>query len=366
MHNAELSPRLIFWELTSGCNLRCIHCRASAQPERGPDEVTAEEAFQVIDQITAFSRPILILTGGEPLYHPDVFTIASYATRQGLRVALATNGTLVDERTALAIRQAGISRVSISLDGPDAVTHDTFRGLSGAFSAAIRGLQLLRERGGISLQVNTTVARHNVEQLPQMLDLCLRLGVDAFHLFLLVPVGCGLEVAEEQEVSPEEYEKTLNWLYDHQFGREAAGIELKATCAPHYFRVIRQRAKRDGSKVTRETHGMAAMTKGCLAGTGVCFISSTGRVQPCGYLPIEAGNVRITPFQTIWEEAEVFRELRRPDILSGKCGICEYRTLCMGCRARAFGTTVDPFSEEPYCIYEPVAMRRQATGVIHA
>lgn len=343
-----------------------MHCRASAQLGRAPDELPSERIFGIVDEVSSFSRPILVLTGGEPLLHPDVFPIASHATGKGLKVALATNGTLVDERTALEIARAGISRVSISLDGPTPAIHDSFRGVSGAFSDTLSGFQTLKERGGVSLQINTTVVRHNVDRLPEMLDLCMRLGADAFHIFLLVPVGCGLEVADEQEISPDDYEKVLNWMYDHQFGRESTGIELKATCAPHYFRVIRQRAKKDGVRINKDSHGMAALTKGCLAGTGVCFVSSRGRVQPCGYLPIEAGNVRETSFRSIWEQAPIFARLRQADSLTGKCGLCEFRSVCMGCRARAFGTTGDAFGEEPYCNYVPGGRRTQEMETANA
>lgn len=341
--------RLLFWELTTGCNLSCIHCRAVAQPGRAPDELSTEEAKGIIDQLVAFAQPILILTGGEPLYRPDVFEIASYATSKGLRVALATNGTLVTDSVARRIVEAGLKRVSISLDGGKAETHDTFRGLKGSFAAALAGFENLK-RHGMSLQFNTTIARHNADEVEDVLDLALRLGADALHIFMLVPVGCGLQIASSEMLPARDYERILDWFY--RKSREV-GIELKATCAPHYFRIMYQRAREAGIRVTRETHGMAAMTKGCLAGTGVCFLSHKGRVQPCGYLPVEAGDVRKEPFRQIWEESLLFQELRDPDLLKGKCGICEYKTVCEGCRARAFAEKGDYLEEEPYCIYVP-------------
>src|SRR5215470_15918656 len=234
---SENKPRLIFWEVTKGCNLRCIHCRASATELSSPNDLPTKTALGIIDQIAEAANPILVLSGGEPLYRSDIFQLARYATDKGLRVALATNGTLVTKEVARMIVDAGVKRVSISLDGADALTHDTFRGIPGAFDAAVYGLRNLKSLG-MSVQINMTIARHNARQLPQVLELAKALGADALHTFLLVPVGCGVDIAAEQMVAPEEYEETLNWFYDQSLKGE---IELKATCAPHYFRVARQR-----------------------------------------------------------------------------------------------------------------------------
>jgi radical SAM protein with 4Fe4S-binding SPASM domain len=292
---------------------------------------------------------------------------------------------------ARKILDSGVRRVSISLDGADASTHDAFRAMPGAFDAALRGFQNLRELG-MSLQINMTIARHNAHQLPAVLELAKEIGADALHTFLLVPVGCGVEIASEQMVPAEKYEEILNWFYDRSL---EGGIELKATCAPHYFRVVRQRRaaeRRLASQVSREAgapatggtkdsigptemtmpgstgialhphavkhgsghpDGMNAMTKGCLAGTGVCFISHRGEVYPCGYLPVLAGDLNKQSFAEIWENARVFQELRNTDNLKGKCGCCEFRNICLGCRARAFAATGDYLDEEPFCIYQP-------------
>jgi AdoMet-dependent heme synthase len=396
---ANGKARLIFWEVTKGCNLRCIHCRATATELSSPSDLSTAKALTIIDQIIASASPILVLSGGEPLYRSDIFQLARYATDKGLRVALATNGTLVTKEVARMIVDAGVKRVSISLDGADAVTHDSFRGIPGAFEAAAYGLRNLKSLG-MSVQINMTIARHNAHQLPQVFELAKQLGADALHTFLLVPVGCGVDIAAEQMVPPEEYEKMLNWFYDRSL---EGGIELKATCAPHYFRVVRQRraaehisaqaaarvkaAAVDGSQVPaigpadilmpgstgivlrpsadlRVGHpgnghsgghpsDMNAMTKGCLAGTGVCFISHEGEVFPCGYLPVIAGDLRKQTFADIWDNAEVFRQLRQPDNLKGKCGCCEFRNVCMGCRARAYAATGDFLDEEPFCVYQP-------------
>jgi radical SAM protein with 4Fe4S-binding SPASM domain len=395
-HNGENKARLVFWEVTKGCNLRCIHCRATATELSSPTDLPTRAALGIIDQIAAAANPILVLSGGEPLYRSDIFQLARYATDKGLRVALATNGTLVTKDIARMIVDAGVRRVSISLDGADAATHDAFRGIPGAFDAAVHGLRNLKALG-MSVQINMTIARHNAHQLPSVLQLARNLGADALHTFLLVPVGCGVDIAASQMVPPEEYERMLNWFYDQSL---TGGIELKATCAPHYFRVARQRRAADRRAAAQLTNistlapetspqpssigptdmtmpgstGMAikpqgighavghagghpsdlnAMTKGCLAGTGVCFISHEGEVYPCGYLPVIAGDLRKQTFSDIWENSEVFHELRDTNNLKGKCGCCEFRNVCMGCRARAYAATGDFMDEEPFCVYEP-------------
>ena len=394
----EFKPRLIFWEVTKGCNLRCIHCRATATELSSPTDLPTGRALDIIKQIADFGNPILVLSGGEPLYRADIFDLARFATQRGLRVALATNGTLVTKPVAKKIVESGVKRVSISLDGADALTHDTFRGIPGAFEAAIYGMRNLQELG-MSVQINTTIARHNAHQLPDVLEMARSLGADALHTFLLVPVGCGVDIANEQMVPPEEYERMLNWFYDRS---KDGDIELKATCAPHYFRVVRQRRAEErkeaaaaaggdyravehgpaigptdmampgsdaiifkpkgnhtghptghpGGQPGGHPDGMNAMTKGCLAGTGVCFISHEGEIFPCGYLPALAGDLRKQPFSEIWNDSKVFAQLRH-DPLEGKCGCCEFRNVCMGCRARAFAATGNMMSEEPFCVYQP-------------
>ncbi|WP_245590427.1 heme b synthase [Aneurinibacillus terranovensis] len=349
MKNKKNQLRLIFWELTEGCNLKCVHCRATAQPQRNPDELSTEEAFRMIDEIAGFANPIIILTGGEPLYRPDIFEIAGYATSKGLRIALASNGTLINEEMAKKIKKAGVQRVSISLDGARQETHDQFRGIHGAFQTALNGARHLVNQG-VPIQFNTTITTHNVQEIEQVMQLALDEKATALHLFMLVPVGCGAQLSATQMIPAAEYERVLNWFYDQSL---KVPLELKATCAPHYFRIMRQRAKAEGIQVTSKTHGMAAMTKGCLAGTGVCFLSHKGIVQPCGYLPVEAGNIRRQTIQEIWEGSEIFSQLRDTANLKGKCGICEYRNVCEGCRARAYGMTGDLLAEEPFCIYQP-------------
>lgn len=364
-------PRLVFWELTKGCNLRCIHCRASATELCSPEDLPTLECVRIIDELAEYAPLILVLSGGEPLYRADVFELARHATQRGLRVALATNGTLVDESIARQIRDSGVVRVAVSLDGPDAPTHDAFRGIPGAFDRAINGLRLIQQ-AGISVQINTTVARHNAARLSETLALARRLGVDAFHLFLLVPVGCGVEIVERQMVEAREYKRILNWLYEQMYGER---MELKATCSPHFFRVVRQRRaslRRRGEPLPElpameHRHGSAAgpalnaMTRGCLAGSGVCFISHQGQVYPCGYLPVEAGDLRTQQFTEVWEGSPLFASLQDVEKLQGKCGVCEFSRVCTGCRARAYGYSGDFFAEEPFCAYEPAGHYRRRT-----
>jgi AdoMet-dependent heme synthase len=346
-------PRLVFWELTKKCNLNCIHCRAESENSQYEGELVLDEIRSVIDDIADHYSPIMVLTGGEPLYRPDIFEIASYAGERGLKTALATNGTLIDRETAGKIRGAGIRRVSVSLDGSSPESHDGFRGIDGSFANALRGIDFLRA-AGVEFQINTTISRRNVAEIEDIMKLAERLGAKALHIFMLVPVGCGVEIAESEMISKEKYEEVLNWFYDKS--RETA-LELKATCAPHYYRIMRQRARQEGRTITFESDGMAAMTRGCLAGTGVCFISHRGDVQPCGYLPLVVGNVRQRQFHDIWENAEAFKSLRDLGNLSGKCGLCEFKAFCAGCRARAYYESGDYMTDEPYCAYTPVRAR---------
>lgn len=356
-------PRLIFWELTQGCNLACKHCRAEAQPERAPDELTLEQCKSVIDDITSDYKPVLILTGGEPLYRPDIYEIAAYANEKGARVCLASNGTLIDDSIAARLKEVGIRRVAISLDGATPEVHDNFRGIPGSMDAALLGAEAVK-RAGIEIQFNITVAQHNKDQIPAIIQLAEEKGADAAHLFVLVPVGCGVQIAAREMLPAEEVEAVLEYLYALS---ERTPIEVRATCAPQYHRIMRQkggagaiaRARVSAEAALGNRHpghipgNRAAGSKGCLAGSGVCFISHTGVVQPCGYLPMAAGSVVRQPFKEIWEESELFNQLRDPDLLGGKCGECEYRVACSGCRARAYYEYGHFLAEEPYCSYEP-------------
>ncbi len=343
--------RLVFWELTARCNLACKHCRAEAQNHAVAGELSTEDVIQVARDIRDCGDPIIILTGGEPLVRTDILDIARCCSGIFTRVAMATNGTLVDDAMARGIADSGIQRVSISLDGASAATHDNFRGLPGSFDATLRGFDALR-RAGVSVQVNVTVSRYNAAELGGILKLALDRGADAFHVFVLVPVGCGAELSADVRLPPDEMERVLRWLFDKSL--ELRGrVHVKATCAPQYYRIMREVSRERGLKLETTGHGMQAMTRGCLAGSAVCFISRTGDVQPCGYLPLCVGNVRKTRFGDIWKESKAFEALRDPGQLKGKCHSCGYRKVCAGCRARSYAATTDFLGEDPDCAYLP-------------
>ncbi|MBI4598562.1 MAG: radical SAM protein [Candidatus Omnitrophica bacterium] len=348
-------PRLVFWETTTGCNLECRHCRrlevAKALSRR---DMTAEQVKRhLIDGLLGVGRPVLVCSGGEPLMRRDLFELAAYAKSRELPIALATNGTLVDDATADRIIASGFERVSISLDGAQANTHDTFRQQQGAFDGAVRGIQRLRARG-MGLQVNTTVTLHNIQELEAIYQRVVELGVEAWHVFMFVPVGCGLTIPAEQQLASEQYETVLHWLFERAMEQR---IFVRATCAPQYYRILAQ--SRSIGKLQRLSK-FSTLTKGCLAGTGICFVSHTGEVFPCGYLPLSSGNITRTPFSDIWHQSAIFEALRDPEDLGGKCGACEYKRVCGGCRARAYAATGNYLTEEPCCAYSPSVAQASA------
>jgi heme b synthase len=351
-HASRLTPhplRMIAWELTRSCNLACVHCRASAEHGPFPGELSTEECLRVMDEIASISKPVIILTGGEPLLRTDIFDIARYGENKGFRMVMATNGTLITEEMVEKMKSAGIQRISISLDGPDAETHDAFRKVKGAFEGSLQGIDIAK-KNGLQFQINTTVTQANLHLIADLLHLAVDLGAAAHHIFLLVPTGRGKDL-KDQEISALDYEKTLHWFCEQT---DQVPLQLKATCAPHYYRIIRQRAKKEGKKMFHQKEGLDAMTRGCLGGISFCFISHVGQVQPCGYLELNCGNIRERPFREIWSTSEVFQNLRNTDGYRGKCGRCEFRKVCGGCRARAYEISGDYMAEEPYCIYEPI------------
>jgi len=331
-------PRLIALEVTRRCNLHCIHCRALAGAEGVPDELTTEEITGLFDEIAGRIRPIIILTGGEPLLRDDIFEIARYGTDLGFHMTLAPNGTLMDETVARRMIDAGIKRIGISLDGATPEVHDAFRDMPGAFAGAMKGIAAARA-AGLPFQINTSVTALNVDELPKVHELARELGAVAHHIFMLVRVGRGRDL--DAEVPPDRQEKVLNWLYERH--REGL-IRVRATCAPHYYRILTRRAADEGT---------AAVTRGCLAGRHFVFVSSTGHVQPCGYLDLDCGSIREKGFWEIWDASPVLQDLRDDGKLRGKCGVCDYRKVCGGCRARAYAATGDYLAEEPACLYKP-------------
>jgi heme b synthase len=363
MTNVTPGPHIVAWESTVACNLACVHCRASAQTMPEPDELATEEVFGLIDQLAAWSRPIFVISGGEPLMRPDIYEIAAYGTQRGLRVAVSPNGTLLTAGAVDKLIDAGVKRISVSIDGSTAARHDAIRGVAGAFDAAMEGLARCRQ-AGLGFQLNTTVMRQTRDDLRATRDLAVRIGAEAWHLFMLVPTGRG---KIDDEVSPEEYEATLHEIYTMT---RHSPIPIRVTCGPHFMRIAAQNRRHDREQPNLvrprgggNSHGgghpgghhdsLDRTTRGCLAGDGYCFISYRGDVTPCGYFPVVAGNIREQPFREIYLESELFCALRDLESYGGKCGRCEFLRVCGGCRARAYSLTGDYLAEEPYCIYQP-------------
>jgi radical SAM protein with 4Fe4S-binding SPASM domain len=360
--------RLLFWESTIRCNLSCAHCRRIASDEAFGSDLTTAQAGHLIDQLAQLGRqqdmmPILVFSGGEPLCRGDLFELIHEARSKGVTCALATNGTLIDETVAAKIKASGVERVSVSLDGATAEVHNKLRKLEGSFEAAVKGVGHLR-KCGVPFQINMTVTRCNAHQLDDIFALAKQLGAVAVHLFMLVPVGCGEEFAEGDMLSADEYEQLLKHIAGIE---QTGGLEVKVTCGPHYERVIREEKKaaaasgKPGSPHAEPSscpgreagpqHG--PMSKGCLAGLGVLFVGHSGDVFPCGYLPVHCGNVLQTPLVEIWKNSADLAMMRDPQQLKGKCGVCGYRAVCGGCRARAFAATGDYMEAEPMCLYTP-------------
>ncbi len=353
------NPFIVFWEVTRACALACRHCRAVAQPKRHPQELTTAEGEALIDQIASMGRPLLVITGGDPMMRPDLVHLIDHATRKGLRVSLAPSATRLVTRQALErARDAGLVRVSISLDGPNAEVHDAFRRTPGSFDLTMQVLQAVGQ-AGLTLQVNTTVSRYNRGCLEAIADKVAEFRAVLWSVFFLVPTGRG---KDEDMISPQEHEEVFNWLYDTS---RRVPFDVKTTAAEHYRRVVIQRRHAEagisGGEVRLELvapgfsfqDGIGRATKGVNDGNGCCFISHIGEVCPSGFLPLVVGNVRQQPLPEIYRDSPIMRDLRNPDKLKGKCGRCEYKKVCGGSRARAYAVTGDYLQAEPYCIYQP-------------
>lgn len=340
--------RLLAWEVTRRCNLACAHCRAAAGQGPYSGELTTAEGKALLDDLAGMGQVVVILTGGEPLLREDLFELAAYGTGLGLRVVAATNGTLLTPDIATRLMEVGVQRVSISIDGANAASHDRLRQMPRAFEGAMAGIAACREVG-MPFQINTTITAPNRQELPAIYELAIKLGAVAHHVFVLVPTGRGQEL-RDQLLSAAEYEETLHWLLARQ--REGR-LHLKPTCAPQYYRLWRQEAAARGEKITPARHGLEAMTRGCLGGQGFAFVSYWGEVQPCGYLELTAGDIRQTRFPEIYAHAPLFQALREVKGYHGRCGRCEYRRVCGGCRARAYALTGDVLGEDSLCAHEP-------------
>lgn len=357
----DQTPFTVAWEITRACALACVHCRATAIPRRDPRELTTEEGFRVIDQVVEIGRPILVVTGGDPMMRRDVYDLLEYAVSRDLRVALSPSATALVTRRALEkVKQSGVHMVHISLDGSEPAVHDAFRGVKGSFARTIEILTNVVDLG-IPLQIGTTVSRHNLDDLPRIAERVAELGATVWSVFFLVPTGRG---RASDLISPEEHESVFNWLYDLS---RTASFHVRTTAAQHYRRVVIQRTRSsqqwDGSaspstwQLTGAGYsfrtGEAPIGRGVNDGNGFCFISHVGDVYPSGFLQVSAGNVREQSLSEIYRSSPLFRSLRDPDQLKGKCGRCEFRAVCGGSRARAYYLTGDYLGSDPSCVYQP-------------
>ncbi len=355
------APFTIAWEVTRACAFACVHCRADAIPQRDPDELTTKEAFNLIDQLTEFGSPILIFTGGDPMMRPDLFKIIAYATEKGLRCSLTPTATALPTLEKLKqAKEAGIRRIALSLDAPGPGVHDEFRKVEGSWQRTI-DILLRAQEAGLSVQVNTTVTKFNVDLLPEMIPFIKKVGAVQWSVFFMVPTG---RAQAKYMISAERHEEVFNWLYDLS---KIAPFDIKGTAAPMYRRVAIERKKAEvgnGEIVTFQgagfqyADGLNRPRKGVNDGNGFLFISHIGEIQPSGFLPLTAGYVREDDVVKVYREHPIFTDLRDPRKLKGKCGICEYIDVCGGQRGRAYGLTGDYLETDPACVYTPAAERR--------
>jgi len=365
----DKNPFIVIWELTRACQLHCLHCRAEAQHHRHPLELTLEEGKKMIDDIYSMDNPMLVFTGGDPLERPDVFDIAEYAIKKGVRVSMTPSATPnVTKEVMEKAKNIGLARWAFSIDGHCAEVHDHFRGTNGSFDLTMKAISYLHELD-MPLQINTVISKYNYEYLDEMAEMVEKLGVVLWSVFFLVPTGRG---KESDMISPAEHEKVFRWLY--QLSKRVP-FDIKTTAGQHYRRVVIQQKMRENKGIndkdqifyedalfegkTGTIDGLGRAPKGVNDGNGFVFISHTGDVYPSGLLPIKAGNIRQTPLPEVYRESEVFKNLRNPDKYKGKCGICEFNKVCGGSRSRAYNVTGDYMESEPYCVYIPKAMRQK-------
>ncbi len=353
----KFEPKWIAWEITRRCNLRCVHCRSASEAivKEHPD-FTTEEAYRVLDDISSYVKPVVVLSGGEPLMRKDVFDIAEYGTGKGLRMCLATNGTVVTEKKCSQIKESGIKIVSLSLDGSTSTVHDDFRKQKGAFDGTTKAAKLFKEHG-IEFIINSSFTKRNQEEIPKVYSLARELGATAWYMFMIVPTGRGEEIMNEL-ISKEDYENILEWHYEME--KEENDMLVRPTCAPQYYRIVLQQAKEDGKAFKRRSLKFSTGgAKGCIAGQLICLIDVDGNVQPCSYFPKAAGNIRHQSFKEIWENSELFQDMRNFEKYKGRCGDCEFIKVCGGCRARADAVHGDYLEEEPFCGYIPRLTKRE-------
>ena len=342
------APVIAIWELTRACDLACRHCRAGAMPRPDPAELSSAEGLELIDQLQELGPGFVVLTGGDPLKRPDLFVLVEEAVRKGLTMAITPSVTpLLTPEAIVRLGKSGIRRIALSLDGPEAAIHDGLRGTRGAYAATLRAAGDVRA-AGIPLQINTSITRQTVGSLQRMSDLVAVLAPALWSVFFVVPVG---RASVEQQLNAQACEAVFHFLYAWS---ARTGLQVKTTAAPAYRRVVLQAQQQE----RRRDHVHRPHPLAVNDGKGFIFISHTGEVYPSGFLPLSAGNVRHTPLSDIYRTSPFVQALRNPDRLEGKCGYCEYRTVCGGSRARAFAATGNPFAEDPACLYQPRQPRR--------
>ena len=358
-------PFLAIWETTQACDLACVHCRASAQPERHPMELSTEEGKRLIDAIAAMRVPVFVLTGGDPIKRPDLFDLISHARRVGVRVSLTPSATpLLTREVVFRLKDAGLARLAVSMDGASAATHDAFRGMSGSFARTLDAVRWANE-AGLPVQINTTFSRRNIGEIDELVTLMEQLKITLWSVFFLVPTGRG---KLNDLLNADEFEQVFARLYQLS---QIAPFDIKTTEAQHYRRyLLQQRAAERRVGITMESPEKLPDTigrapRGLNDGKGFVFISHTGDVFPSGFLPVSAGNIREQPLARIYRESPLFLALRDPSRLEGKCGACEFKQICGGSRARAYALTGNPFDEEPCCSYIPRGFV-PPSGVKHA
>jgi len=340
------APFMVFWETTRACDLACKHCRADAQPRRDSGELSTAEGMRLLDEVRALGCPLVVLTGGDPAKRTDLVELVRHGTEIGLRVALTPSATpLVDRALLGRLRDAGLARLAVSIDSATPEKHDALRGVAGSFA---RTLEILRNAQdlGMTTQVNTTVTGASADELEPMATLLADLGISLWGVFLLVPTGRGVQL---EGLGRDAVENLLERLA--AIGASAR-FDVKTTAAPHFRRVLLQHKVRR-REVVGIDDGIGRAPRGVNDGQGIVFVSHRGAIQPSGFLPLVCGSVRSEGLTRVYRDHPVFRALRDPDRLGGKCGVCEFRKVCGGSRARAFATTRDYLAEDPACAYEP-------------
>jgi len=340
-------PLVVVWEMTQACDLACLHCRAEAQPLRHADELTTVEAEGLLDQVAELDPGVFVLSGGDPMKRADVYDLVSYGFRRGIRMAMTPSVTpLLTAEAVRRLADAGLSRIAFSLDGSCPRVHDSFRGVPGSFDRTIEMIGVARE-AGLSVQINTTVSRHNLDDLPAIAEFLRGQDISLWSVFFLVPVGRG---QADQRVAPHEYEQVFEMLWSL---RQQVGFEIKTTEAPHYRRFVLQKIKAERRRPGEARRDFRYASMNVNDGRGFVFISHTGEVFPSGFLPLSVGSVRTSRLADLYRHAPLLRDLRNPDRVEGKCGECEYRKVCGGSRARSWSLTGDAFAAEPDCVYQP-------------